>query len=95
MSEFGNAFASARKAGKKTFKFNGKSYTTKTKEETAPTPRSRPAKKSAPTPRSRPADKKKAGNARPAKADEKDVKIPVKKKKTSKPAGRGNGGGGF
>lgn len=32
-SAFGKAFASARKAGKKTFNFGGKSYTTKTKEE--------------------------------------------------------------
>ncbi len=36
MSKFGDAFASARKAGKKTFMHNGKSYTTKTKEEAAP-----------------------------------------------------------
>ena len=30
---FGQAFAEARKAGKKTFMFNGKSYSTRTKEE--------------------------------------------------------------
>lgn len=46
MSEFGDAFAAARKAGKKTFTFGGKLYTTKTKEETAtkagPTPSQRP-----------------------------------------------------
>lgn len=34
-SKFGEAFASARKAGKKTFEFGGKSYTTETKEEKA------------------------------------------------------------
>ena len=33
MSKFGDAFAAARKAGKKTFTFQGKSYNTKTKEE--------------------------------------------------------------
>ena len=33
MSEFGKAFASARKAGDKTFMFKGKKYTTETKEE--------------------------------------------------------------
>lgn len=32
-SAFGSAFASARKAGKKTFEFEGKSYSTQTKEE--------------------------------------------------------------
>ena len=34
-TKFGEAFASARKAGKKTFEFGGKSYTTETKEEKA------------------------------------------------------------
>jgi CCR4-NOT transcriptional regulation complex NOT5 subunit len=33
MSDFGKAFKSARAAGKKTFKFNGKLYTTKMKDE--------------------------------------------------------------
>jgi hypothetical protein len=33
-SEFGKAFRAARNAGDKTFTFNGKSYTTKLKEET-------------------------------------------------------------
>lgn len=32
-SSFGKAFAAARKAGKKTFTWNGKKYTTKTREE--------------------------------------------------------------
>lgn len=35
LSSFEKAFASARKAGKKTFTWNGKSYTTQTKEEAA------------------------------------------------------------
>lgn len=35
MSEFGKAFRAARSAGKKTFSWNGKSYTTKLKSETA------------------------------------------------------------
>jgi hypothetical protein len=34
-SEFGKAFAAARKAGDKSFEFNGKKYTTKTAEDTA------------------------------------------------------------
>lgn len=34
-SEFGKAFAAARKAGDKTFEFNGKKYTTKTAEDVA------------------------------------------------------------
>lgn len=35
MSSFGDAFKSARAAGKKTFRFNGKLYNTQTKEEAA------------------------------------------------------------
>ena len=35
MSEFGKAFASARKAGDKTFMFKGKEYTTESREEKA------------------------------------------------------------
>jgi hypothetical protein len=34
-SEFGKAFAAARKAGGKSFEFNGKKYTTKTAEDVA------------------------------------------------------------
>lgn len=34
-SKFGQAFAAARKAGKKAFTFNGKSYHTRTREEEA------------------------------------------------------------
>lgn len=33
VSKFGSAFASARKSGKKTFEYGGKSYTTETKNE--------------------------------------------------------------
>lgn len=46
MAKFDAAFAAARKAGKKTFKWNGKLYNTKLKSETktakAPTPTPRP-----------------------------------------------------
>lgn len=48
MSKFGDAFKAARASGKKTFKFGGKSYTTKTKEEggggskKTPVPQSKP-----------------------------------------------------
>ena len=48
-SKFGTAFAAARKAGKKTFTFNGKSYTTKVAKETpksAPVPSAAPRGKS-------------------------------------------------
>lgn len=57
MSKFGDAFSGARKAGKKTFTFGGKSYNTKTKEESAPTPRQRPKDKVAPKPRPKPITK--------------------------------------
>jgi hypothetical protein len=44
-SKFGRAFAEARKAGKKVFSFNGKSYNTKLKEDSGtPTPTPRPAR---------------------------------------------------
>jgi hypothetical protein len=39
MTAFGDAFKAARKAGKTTFKFNGKSYHTKTKEDVAKAPK--------------------------------------------------------
>lgn len=59
-SKFETAFAAARKAGKKTFSFGGKSYNTKVKDgpsgKKAPTPRprsERPVEKKAPTPRPR------------------------------------------
>ena len=38
MASFGSAFAAARKAGKKTFVWQGKSYHTKTKEEMSSAP---------------------------------------------------------
>lgn len=52
MASFNSAFASARKAGKKTFTWNGKSYTTKLASETkksktpknVPVPKARPSK---------------------------------------------------
>lgn len=37
--KFGDAFAAARKSGLKTFEWNGKKYTTQTKEEAAAAPR--------------------------------------------------------
>lgn len=43
MSSFKEAFAAARKAGKKEFKWNGKSYHTKLKEEVTTRPQRRPA----------------------------------------------------
>jgi hypothetical protein len=55
MSNFGNAFRSARNSGAKTFTFNGKSYTTKLKSEVngaAKTP------KTGPVPTPRPSDRK-------------------------------------
>jgi hypothetical protein len=53
MSSFGNAFSAARKAGKKTFSWNGKSYTTKLASsskapKSVPTPTPRPGTKAAP-----------------------------------------------
>ena len=52
-SNFEKAFAAARRAGKSTFDFGGKSYTTKMKDDSAETrPRARPA---APTTSPRPA----------------------------------------
>ncbi len=48
MTSFGDAFKAARKSGKTTFKFGGKSYHTKTKDEMAK------SKKAVPTPTARP-----------------------------------------
>ena len=42
MSNFKSAFASARKAGKKTFTWNGKSYTTDLRSDQAPAKSPRP-----------------------------------------------------
>lgn len=47
MTAFGDAFKAARKSGKTTFKFGGKSYHTKTKDEMAKTKKAVPV----PTPR--------------------------------------------
>lgn len=58
MSAFGDAFKAARSAGKSTFTYNGKSYTTQTKEEaqkasSAPAssrrPRARPSEGASPS----------------------------------------------
>lgn len=47
---FKEAFAAARKAGKGTFTWNGKKYTTKLREDAAPkksaTPKAKPSRKS-------------------------------------------------
>jgi hypothetical protein len=51
MTTFNKTFAAARRAGRKTFGWQGKTYTTELAKSSAPTPRSRP---SAPTPRARP-----------------------------------------
>ncbi|SCW77084.1 hypothetical protein SAMN02927900_04764 [Rhizobium mongolense subsp. loessense] len=59
MPSFGDAFKAARAAGKTTFKFGGKSYHTKTKDEMAKT------KKAVPTPTPRP---EKQGPNKPAAA---------------------------
>ena len=52
--KFGDAFASARKAGKKEFEWNGKMYHTRTKEEEAakskPAPKAETAPKATPKP---------------------------------------------
>lgn len=56
MASFNSAFAAARKAGKATFTWQGKSYTTKLKEEVAPKRReekSSAAPKSSPRPKTR------------------------------------------
>lgn len=51
MATFKESFASAKKAGKKEFKWNGKSYNTQTRSDSAPTssprPKARPAAKPA------------------------------------------------
>lgn len=43
MATFNSAFASARKAGKKTFVWNGKKYTTEVRSDQAPAKSKRPA----------------------------------------------------
>lgn len=73
MASFNQAFASARKAGKKTFTWNGKSYTTQTKEEAA--------RKSSPTPR--PASERPSGAPKPRPASERP-----RPKEAPKPAPR-------
>lgn len=68
MTSFNSAFAAARKAGKKTFTWSGKSYNTKLAKDNgtptkAPVPKSRPVKlpDTAPVPRGRPAKHPNAG----------------------------------
>lgn len=57
---FKSAFAAARKAGKKEFSWNGKRYSTKLREDKAPSKSPTPAKKktaSSPTPKKKPTNK--------------------------------------
>jgi hypothetical protein len=58
MTSFGDAFKAARKSGKTTFKFGGKSYHTKTKDEMASTKKAA----SVPTPTPRPAAEQQGPN---------------------------------
>jgi hypothetical protein len=93
MSKFGEAFKAARKAGKKEFKFGGKTYTTKTKEEAK--------SKSPDVPKRRPDSKKKEPvkgliKLRPGKKKEESKTLPdgrksSKHKKYSGPKGTPNG----
>lgn len=62
---FGQAFAAARKAGDKTFMFNGKKYTTELKEEAAKKPA--PTKPKAEPPKATPAAAK--AETKPAETD--------------------------
>lgn len=84
MVKFGEAFAAARKAGKKEFTHNGKKYHTRTKEEEgkkAPkVPARRPDTKKAPkVPARRPDTKKPATNPKsPPTAGEKRGSAPKK-----------------
>lgn len=88
MSKFGNAFAAARKAGKKSFKFNGKSYNTKTKEEAAPpVPKDRPKKGKAPV---KGLDLPSNAKANASVASQK-LKGSVPKKKADAPKKKGHG----
>lgn len=61
MSKFSDAFAAARKAGKKEFKFNGKSYNTKRADDT-------PQKGPIPSPAPRNPSKAATGNTIPSKS---------------------------
>lgn len=91
MSKFGEAFKAARAAGKKEFKFGGKKYNTKTKEEVGG--------KSPAVPKRRPDSKKKEPvkglklPTAPKKKQEQlpDGRKPSKRKKYTGPAGTPNG----
>jgi hypothetical protein len=88
-SAFSKAFAAARKAGKKTFSWNGKSYTTKTKEEAAPpVPKDRPNKKKPPVKGITPPSAKVAEMS----AKNKPLKGPIPKKKDANPVTAGFAG---
>lgn len=63
MVTFNSAFASARKAGKKEFTWNGKKYNTKVRSDSAPTSSARPNSRPA---RSNSTSGRATTNARPA-----------------------------
>lgn len=66
LSAFGSAFAAARKSGKKTFMFRGKSYNTKLASDIK-------LPKNAPTPTARPSGNKNAAGAAAAARRSKDT----------------------
>lgn len=73
MSNFSKAFATARKAGKATFMFGGKSYHTRVKGETKDTKTVKvsPAPKTVPVPQSRPSGKTPVPQTKPS------AKVPI------------------
>jgi hypothetical protein len=93
MTKFGDAFAAARKAGKKEFTHNGKKYNTKTKEEAAAkgpskVPDRRPDTKKAPKEPVKGLKKVTAPKPKPSQLP--DGRKPTKGKKYTGPAGTPN-----
>lgn len=72
MASFKEAFAAARKAGKKTFTWNGKPYTTKLKEEVSSAP------KTSKRPMPKPAAKVVEAKASAGRVSERPVSTPSK-----------------
>lgn len=64
-SKFGRAFAAARKAGKKTFTWNGKKYTTEVRKPVSQKLKGKTVPKPTPRPGSKPAAKKDIGAKKP------------------------------
>ena len=77
MASFGDAFKAARSAGKKTFKWQGKTYHTKTKEEMEKTKKSVPVPTPRPDPQTTSSVNKtsNAGRAEGMKAERTTLKI--------------------